>query len=611
MPIARGRAWSGAAATRVGVLEIAVIAPAVNRPASGRVEAPGSRPTGASVPRAGMHHLRRSLVLAALTASLAAAPACKRNNSATDTAPGTATASDGAAKDAPKRARRPAGMPRPLRLPADAPIVIHVQAPGQALAGLQAYAPQLPEGRTLLQELVSQLASAGELEQQLAGAIDLERPFDVASVDGQLIVHVPILPARVESVATLLADKPPMGRFGAVDLQRGAVPGPKLAWLDRESSTLTLADDERGLATGRHLAKAYGEQPLRVQLQGAEARKYAPQLLLERLDVRGAGVHDFELEAKGVPPETFAQLEWLQAGALTGLLESPRIAVGASSKYTHHERDVKRLLSDLNRQVDRQNFLVKGTLEDLLRRFGSVARSWNGRTMVGVGPKNHVLLGMGAHSSQKMGGALFHLLNGVLDNLELARSIGLDVPKIRFQRNKASAAGSNISVVALEDARSFLPPEARSLIDGRGDLRIAVAFPERSGAGLVVIGPDCSTVLGHWLEDIAEATPASESQDHFVSATLAVEPAAVEPVLANGGDLTALLGLSAAREPTRITVARSDDLVKVRVQGPAVEYRPRRVGPHVSRPGGRVSEAKAAPTGKPARVQPAASKPIR
>lgn len=558
-----------------------------------------------------MHHLRRSLVLSALSVALASVPACKRNQTASDTTPGTTEASDGkAAPASEKRARRQHGLPRPLRLPADAPIVIHVQSPGAAIAGLSAYAPQLPEGRSLLQELVSQVEGTGPLEQELAGAVDLERPFDVASVDGQLIVHVPIVPGRIESVAALLVDKPPVGRFGAVDLQRGAVPGPKLAWLDRETGTLTLADDERGLATGSHLAKAYGKQPLRVQLQGAEARKYAPQLVLEQLDLRGAGVHDFELEAKGVPPEAFAELEALQPGALTGLLESPRIAVGASSKYAYYERDVKRLLSDLKRSVDRQNFLVKGTLEDLLRRFGSVARSWNGRTMVGVGPKNHVLVGVGAESPQKLGGALFHLVNGVLDNLELARSIGLEVPKIRFQRNKASAGGHNISVIALEDARGYLPAEARSLLDGKGDLRIAIAFPERTGAGLAVIGPECSTVLAHWLEDIAEATPPGDSEGDFLAATVAVDPAMVEPLLAGGGDLAALLGLSAAREPTRITVAREADTVKVRVKGPAVEHRPRRIGAQMGRPGPRGPNAAAA-AGKPARTQPGESKPIR
>lgn len=562
-----------------------------------------------------MHRSSRLLVLSALLLGLAPTVACKRSQTSSDTSPDTTSSSGDAAK-APKRVRRKPGLPRPLRLPADAPIVIHVESPGDAIAGLSAYATQPVGGRRLLQQLVQQVPGTGELEQQIAGAIDLERPFDVASVDGQLVVHVPILAARTDSVAGMLADKPPVGRFGAVDLQRGAAPGPKLAWLDRDTATLTFADDERGLATGRHLARAYGKQPLRIQLQGEEARKYAPQLVLEQLDLRGAGPHDFELEAKGVPPEAFERLEALQSGALTGLLESSHIAVGASSKYAHYDRDVKQILAEAKRNVDRQSFLVKGTLEDLLRRFGSVLRSWNGRTMVGVGPSNHVLLGMGTEDTKQMGGALFHLTTGVVDNLQLARSIGINVPKIRFQRNKAAAAGSNISVIALENARKYLPPEAVSLLDGKGDLRIAVAFPGRMGAGMVVIGPDCHSVLGQWLEDVASATPAKDSEGDFLAATVAVDPSSVEPLL-QGGDPAALLGLTAAREPTRMTVDRDGDTVKVRVQGPELQHRPRRLGTKLGRPVTRAPGR--GPTGavgasKPARAQPSsepAAKPIR
>lgn len=554
--------------------------------------------------------MSRLLVPCALLLSLVPIAACKRSHTSSDTLPGATAAASDDASARPKRARRKPGLPRPLRLPADAPIVIHVEAPGDALAGLSAHAPELPAGRSLLQQLLQQVPGTGELEQQLAGAVDLSRPFDLASVEGQLVVHVPILSARVDAVAALLADKPPVGRFGAVDLQRGAAVGPTLAWLDREAATLTLADDERGLATGRQLSRAYGKQPLRIQLQGAEARKYAPQLVLEQLELRGEGPHDFELEAKGVPEEVFAKLEALQPGALTGLLESPRIAVGASSKYAHFDRDVRRILADAKRTVDRQSFLVKGTLEDLLRRFGSVARSWNGRTMVAVGPSNHVLLGMGADDPKKMGGALFHLVNGLIDNLELARSLGISVPKIRFQRNKTAAAGSNISVVALENARKHLPREAAALVDGRGDLRIAVAFPSRTGAGMVVIGPDCHTVLGQWLEDTAEATPAKDSEGDFLAATVAVDPSAVEPLLA-AADPAALLGLSAAREPTRITVERDGTTVKARVQGPALKHHPRRLGRALSQTSARPSAAAA--SGKPPRAEPtgSTSKPIR
>ncbi|MCA9705419.1 MAG: hypothetical protein KDK70_06210 [Myxococcales bacterium] len=539
-----------------------------------------------------------------LSVGLASADGCKRTQS-TDTSPGSTGGETVDAPDRPKRARRKPGLPRPLRLPATAPIVVHVGAPGDELAGLQAHVPDLPPPRRLLGQLVAQVSGAGPLELALPDVVDLERPWDAASVEGELIVHVPIEARHVEAVAQLLADKPPAGRFGAVDLQRTAGPGPKLAWLDREAATLTLADTERGLATGRHLGHEYGkDHALRLDLLAAEARKYAPQFALEQLELRGEGAHRFELRAKGVPPEVLAQLDSLEAGALTGLLESPQIAAGASSKYAHYDRDVRKILGDIKRQVDRQNFLVKGTLEDLLRRLGSVMRSWNGRTMVGVGPKNHVLVAFGADDPKKMGGALAHLLTGVIDNLSLARTLGLSVPKIRFHRSIASGAGNNISVIALEGARKYLPPEAAPLVDAKGDLRVAVAFPARAGAGLMVIGANSQQVLAQWLEDTAEATPASESIEDFIAATAAVSAEDLQALLTSGGDPIALLGLSASREPTRLTLTRKDDVLTARVDGPKPAPRPRNLGNRRVLP-------RTQPQAQPARTPPPQSKPIR
>ncbi|MEM9452680.1 MAG: hypothetical protein AAGF11_00780 [Myxococcota bacterium] len=551
----------------------------------------------------------RLLALCALSVSLVPASGCKRTRSSESSPGSTGSVDDAPAR--PKRVRRKPGLPRPLRLPAQAPLIVHIQQPGDAIAGLRAYSPQLPGARELLTQAVTQVPGAGEFESALAEAADLERSWDAVSIDGELIVHVPIIASQVERVAGLLANKPPVGRFGAVDLQRSTGPAPKLAWLDREAKALTLANSERGLATGRQLAREYGkEHRLRLTLSGAEARKYAPAFALEQLDLEGAGPHRFELTAKGVPPEVFAQLDKLDAGALTGLLESPRIALGASSKYANYDQDVRRILGNVKRQVDRQNFLVKGTLQDLSRRLGSVMRSWNGRTMVGVGPKSHVLLGLGAEDPKRMGGALFHLTTGVIDNLSLARSIGVSVPKIRFQRNKNAAAGSNISVIALESARKYLPPEAAALVNDRGDLRIAVAFPSRAGAGLVVLGPDCHNVMARWLEDIAEATPAADSAQDFIAATAAVDPKALEPLLQPGGNVASLLGLDASREPTRLRVTRDGDTVTMHVEGPRAAPRVRRFG---ARRTGHRSRTPTQPSasGKPARIVSGKSKPIR
>lgn len=551
----------------------------------------------------------RLFVLVALSTALAAAPACKRTNGTSDTSPGTSTGDD--AVPSSRRQRRRSGMPRPLRLPARSPILVHVDRPAAALGGLRAYAPQLPSDRELLRQVVTE-AGGTALDSQLVSSVDLERPWDVASVEGELIVHVPILPARVAAVSTMLADKPPAGRFGAVDLQRTAGPGPKLAWLDSSAATLTLADTERGLVTGSKLAGAYGEQPLRVELTGSDARKYAPQLVLESLELRGAGPHDFEATAKGVPPEVFAQLTALQDGALTGLLESPGIAVGGSSKYANYAQDVRSILADIKRQVDRQSFIIKGNLENLRQRAAAVMRSWNGRVMVGVGPANNLRLGMGADDPKKMGGAIFYLITGITDNLGMARSFGIEVPKIRFKRNALRAGDQNISVLVLDKARRYLPPELAPLVNDRGELRITMSFPTRMGAGMFVIGPASESTLTQWLEDTSKATPAGDSARDYVAATSAVEPAALAPLMQPGADPTGLLGLSADRPPARVVVRRDGDTVKVRVQGPEIQVARKRLGNRAgadtqARPGSRTG----ARTGSGAAAKPAQGRPAR
>ncbi|MEM7153705.1 MAG: hypothetical protein AAF799_12735 [Myxococcota bacterium] len=497
-------------------------------------------------------------------------------------------------------------MPRPLRLPANAPIIVHIQQPAQMMATLEAYAPDLPRGRALLQQAISQ-GNGQPIDEALATAVNMRKPWDMASVDGQLIVQVPLLPGKVQSVAAALADKPPVGRFGAVDLQRGAAPGPKLAWLDRDSATLTLADTERGLATGSKLASAYGKQPLRVEIEATEAQRLMPQLQmkLESVEIRGAGAHDFEAVLEGVPSEAFAQIEKLESGSLTGLLESSQIAVGASSKYTDHAKDVKNILADAKRTVDRQNFLVRDTLEGLRKRLGTTLRSWNGRVMVGVAPGKTVLVGFGADDPKHMGGALYHLLTGIIDNLGTARSLGIEVPRLRFKRNAVRAAEQNIAILVLERARKYLPPEATPLIDDRGELRIAFAFPNRTGAGMMALGPASESAMTKWLEDTAKATPASESSDHYMAGTVAVDPGSLAS-LAKGVDLGAVLGLTAERDPTRITLTRDGATVRATVKGPPVEVKPRRFGAGRGQGGSAASG-----TMKPARRVPSKGKPVK
>lgn len=502
---------------------------------------------------------RTSIILAAAMSLAVLLPSCKTTPSARG---------DGPTRVSQPQPKRVAGMPRPYRLEAKPELAVHIAAPTEMVDVLAAHVPGMLDARGLVAQTIGKL---GDFESKLATHVDVARPWDAAWVSGQLVVQLPIQTQSVASVQQLLAGKRSVGRFGAVDLGRGALPGPKLAWLDRDTATLTLADDERGLATGRELAGAYGKKPLMFVIDAAQAKKYASDVPFTRLELAGTGSDDLEVSLQGVPPDRLARLSALGNGALTGLLEAGQIAAGASSRYVHYDRDVKSLLAKGKRAVDDLPFFVRGNGEDLLRRFGSVARSWNGRTMVGTGPSRHVLLGLGTDDPAKSAGALYHLMAGITSNLSMAKSFGVSVPRVRWKKDKRSVGGVLISVIALEQARKQVPAEYHALLDERGDLRIALAFPPKNGAAMVVLGPQSDEVLGRWIQETRSATPPASSASDFVAATLALDAVTIRKLLTQSAPPSLALGLSAERPPTKVVVRRDGNDVKIALSGPKLQ----------------------------------------
>jgi hypothetical protein len=495
----------------------------------------------------------RFLTRAVVASLLVLAPvSCKRTGESSTAGPG-------------KGVTRKPGMPAPLRLPATPEAAVHVDDPGKALAQLSAYAPIDTGPRKLLASALAQ--SKVGFEKQLVSHVALARPWDFAIVQGQTILHIPLRPKSVPAVANMLSSLPPEGKFGAVRLQRGPEDrGPKLAYLDKAAGTLTLADDLRGISTGPELARAYGKKGLYITVNRAQAAKYGVELPAQSVEIKGAGIHDFELEAQDFT-QPIPGMEKMANGALTGMLESPNVALGFSTKYAHYKQDVNKVIGDASRQVSKQNFLVRGTLEEMLARFKAAARAWNGRVMVGVGPRRHVLLGIGSDDA-KFGNKTLYFISGLMGNLKTAESFGIGgLPDVRFARSKDKGAGSNIHVIALEHARKHVPPQYHALINDRGDLRVAFAFPARMGGAMVAIGPDCQNVLKRWLEDTVRATPGDKTRDHFAAATVAVAPASMQKVLADQSGAAAI-ELSANAKPTRFVLRRKENTMKLDVTGP-------------------------------------------
>jgi hypothetical protein len=492
----------------------------------------------------------------ALALALVAIPwGCKRQG-AGETRPGS--------KAAGVVEKRPPGMPRPLALPAQPDAAWHVAQPAELLAFAAHWAGRDGDGRDLFVDIVA--AQMPGFAAQVARHVDLQRPWDAAVIDGQTIVHVPVLRAQTKAVAALLADKPPSGRFGAVELQ--AQSGPKLAYLDADAAYLTLADDLHGIATGRELPRAYGKKPLWGTLAAEQARRWLAEFPVARVTIAGAGLHEFVITTEGTP-QNVPQLQQLTEGALTGLLEAEHIAVGASSRYAKYQELVKSWIGRATRIVDDQNFLVRGTLEELLGRGNAVLRRWDGRVLVALGPSRHVLVALGTDDPLKASKATLHLVDGVIDNLELARSFGIGVPKLKFKRNRAQGAGIDVHAVALMDARKMIPPYLSPLLDDDGNLRVGFAFAPRAGGALVAIGPQGADVVARWLEQTAGATPGKDSLQDFVAATIAVDPEAVAPLLDGDGEPDpGLFALQPGPRPTRIVVRRDDGGLVLAVKGP-------------------------------------------
>jgi hypothetical protein len=468
----------------------------------------------------------------------------------------------------------PRNMPRPLPLPSKPQLAVHVGDPAQAITAMGELS-----GRNDLRGLLAELASSTTIgfDPALAKHVDLSRPWSAAVVENQLIVQLPVDRSHLTHVAQLLANKPKVGDFGAVSL--GQAPGTMsvaMAWLDEANGVLALAGNERGLATARELDRAYGKHGIFVTIDGAELRKHVPEFPFARVGVEGENVGDFHVVLE--QPTGIEGLDQITEGALTGLLGNHELVAGASSRYAGYQSVVKKLISEATRTVDKQNFIVKGVLQDMLARYNAVLRSWNGKVMVGLGPQQHVVLAMGAEDPKKAAGALGSLIDSLNDNLQLAQTFGISVPRLHFKRKVLQGAGVDVHTLTVDKAKSILPAELAPLVAKDGALRIAFAGSPHSGAVMFAVGPEPAHSLQRWLEAAKGSSSAPQSSGHLIAASIAVEPEQLEG-LRGAESLGPFLALAPERAPTSAVVTRKADVYDVHVKGPVPKVDPRRIAP--------------------------------
>jgi len=534
--------------------------------------------------------LRNSLATA-IAIAIAVVPACKPRGAADDSATSAiATAPDQA----------PITLPKPHALEETPAIAAYVGDPAAAHAVATATLPGIPPQVNVVALVLATKAPA-ELAESMAPHIAEHRPWVGARIAGEDILHLPLREGELDAAQALLDAYPAAGEFGAVSLPAagidvgqlanaaidpdadpdaapdpdaagGGAP-PQLAWIDRETASLTIAATPAGLLTGREMVKGYADQPIWLTVDASMIRPLVDAFPYDRISAAGPGLDDITVTLDADPARGLPASAELAPGALTNLHSGPALALAVSTRWAKHAPEVSSIIRQINKQVDSAGFAAKIMLEPLAQQAIAVLRSWNGRVFAGLGPSRHLAIGLGADDPRKAGATLNRFLRAAIDNLELARMFVSDIPQIGLRRHSKDP---EVQVLTLKGIKKSAPAAMAPLFDERGTLSIAYSYSVKSGAVFAMIGPEPETAIAVWAEAIADAPPASEAEGDLIAATIAISPAKLQELLqtANPTDANALIAasvdLEAGRAPTQLVIRQEPSRYVVTSQGPKV-----------------------------------------
>ncbi len=509
----------------------------------------------------------------------------------------TGLASTGCKKQSQQRpvraGRDDAAVPADSRLPAAHPLAQQPEAAGfvaNPAALLQSAAAFVPTPPPLAKVAEFVLGTQGPADWALATGDLLagDRPWAGVHVAGEDVLHLPLTKAGVAKAQALLANYPRRGDFGAVELPQAAiqlpggnrrdpVPEPRparLAWVDARAGTLTLATTPQGLATGRELQRAYGARPVWFTTGEARGKHLFGEFPYSRAEVGGAGLHALDITVTARAGQPLPTLRDIAPGALSGALGKD-LVLGASSRWTGYKEAVRELIHGLQAAVDRAGFAGKMMLDPLANQVTRLLKMWNGRVLLGVGPARHVRIALGADDPHAAHRTLLTLSRDVIDNLQLARMFVGNIPNVSL---KKTADDPDIWLLNIGGVANQLPADLRTLTED-GRLRLAFSSSAHAGAVLFVIGPRADAELKTWVAEANAGTSGKEGMKDLVSATIAISPASLVPLLQSGdrGDWTAaLLGLTADRSPTRVVLRQVEQRFEISVRGPESNGKPGR-----------------------------------
>ncbi len=478
-------------------------------------------------------------------------------------------------------------LPPPHKLAPEPDAGMHVTAPATILAAISAYVPGAPTLAFVGEQV---LATQGPLDFAKAAAAQLDgaRPWTGAHVAGEDILHFPVQRGGAAKLAELLARYPKQGDFGAVVLPRAAlvvqagelapnkVAGPqRLAWLDVNNDTLTIAGTPVGIATGRELAGAYGKQPLWLALNEARGAALLGKFPYGRVEAHGLGLHHLDIVAAARDGQKLPVLRDIAAGPLGGALTSKTIAAGISTRWPGYKDAVRDVTHQLQVAVDRAGFAGRMMLDPIADQATRVLKMWNGRVLLAVGPAQHLRLGLGADDPHAAHRALLTLLRDITDNLQLARMFVSNIPNASL---KKLGDDPDMWMLTATGISNNIPPALRPILDD-GRLRIAFNGSAHAGGVMVVIGPRADSELKAWLTESGAAANGKEGMKDLLHATGAASPESISALLRQDSVekmLGAVLGLSADRAPTHAVMRQVGQRYEISVRGPEVGAKPAR-----------------------------------
>lgn len=500
--------------------------------------------------------MRRSLrfaPLAALGLSLCFTGACRQTTTPEGKSPGA------------RRDRDELALPDPLALPADPQAASWIAQPQRAVAMVARYSPvpiELSVGVERALGALTEPALAGEI----ARAVNLSLPFaNVVLDDGQEVIRLSLKSAGRTSLAGRFTEFEPIGDFGAVKLPRRpspeGQPPPRattnewLAWIDEgDGGTLVLANSLAGLVTGRTLKPAYGKQPIYFTADPS-ALPIPIELPFSRVTGRG-DLSSVVIEVQAIDgQDPFTQLP-IAPGTLGGLLDGPQISAGASTRYADHEALVHEIIIEVDSIVSDLPFMLRGIGKDVAAKLNATLRTWDGRVLAAMGPRDHLRLAYGATDVENSRVAVLRLLQAVVSNVSLARNFTNRIPKMTLRRRVAKGNGIDVELFVLHNAAN-LSPQLRVLVDRENRLNVAMAWSKRAGGGMIVIGADAPRELADWLDHTKASASNDATNGQLFAASVAAEPEQLRSLLEldeeNAG-FEQLLGLAATGPQWRVSV---------------------------------------------------------